>query len=86
MQLFDIALEAGAEDVVPNKTGGFRVITEASSFGIVRDALMEAGVEVDPEASGLTLTPLTTIEVCDPNMIHRYQESDMHFDMAPRSH
>ena len=66
LQLFDLALEAGAEDVVADKKGGFRVITESSSFGSVRDALTEKGVEIDPEASGLTLVAAATIEVCPP--------------------
>jgi len=63
--LFELALEAGADDVVPDKKGGFRVITESSAFGSVRDALVEGGVEVDPEASGLTLVPLNAIETDD---------------------
>ena len=43
--LMEIALEAGAEDVVSNEDGSFEVITTPEDFGSVKDALDAAGLE-----------------------------------------
>lgn len=52
------ALDAGAEDVRPSGNR-FEIITAASDFTSVRDALTEAGIETD--ASGITQLPSTAI-------------------------
>ncbi len=44
-QLMDIALEAGADDVVAHEDGSFEVLTPVESFGPVKDALDAAGLE-----------------------------------------
>jgi len=64
-ELFELALEAGAEDVEARAEGGYKVTTDFVTFGAVRDALLEAGKEIDAEASGLTLVPLSHIQTDD---------------------
>ena len=44
-KILDIALEAGAHDVVTNDDGTIDVMTTLESFGTVKDALTEAGLE-----------------------------------------
>ncbi len=44
-QVMDLALEAGAEDVIANEDGSIEVITPVDAFGDVKDALDEAGLE-----------------------------------------
>jgi hypothetical protein len=60
-----VAIEGGATDVLPDSqlVGGFKVVADAGSFGAVRDALEAAGVAVDSERSGLSMSPVTLIEV-----------------------
>ncbi len=43
-QLFDLALEAGAEDVKPTPTG-FEVISEPADFEAVKNAIQKAQIE-----------------------------------------
>lgn len=56
-QLMDDALEAGAEDIIP-EDGGFEVITTPEDFNAVRDALQEKGYEF--VSAGVKLIPQTT--------------------------
>ena len=58
------ALEAGAEDV---RVSGeqFEVISAPSDLGAVREALITAGLE--PESTGVTQLPSTTIELNERN-------------------
>eukprot|EP00793_Prasinoderma_coloniale_P000468 PRCOL_00005453-RA len=66
-------LEAGGEDVLPGAPadddgeGGSapRVTCEAEDFASVRDALVDAGVELDLSESGLEYMPLADVEVGD---------------------
>jgi len=37
--LFEVAIDGGATDVLPDKQAGFKVVADATSFGEVRDAL-----------------------------------------------
>jgi hypothetical protein len=62
--LFEVAIEGGASDVLPDKQAGFKVVADASAFGEVRDALEAANIKVDSERSGLSMAPVTVIEVC----------------------
>lgn len=62
-QVMDLALEAGAEDVVANEDGSIEVITPVEAFGDVKDALDEAGLEaVNAEVTRL---PENTTELDD---------------------
>lgn len=62
--VFEAAIDAGAEDVLPTKKG-FKVVCEPSSFGAVRDALSEGGFTLDEELSRLSMAPNAVIEVSD---------------------
>ena len=62
VQLFDVAIEGGAEDVLPISSG-FKVVCDTTSFGDVRNALVAGGFEVDEEESGLSMAPNATIPV-----------------------
>ncbi|MBY0579266.1 MAG: YebC/PmpR family DNA-binding transcriptional regulator [Burkholderiales bacterium] len=54
-RLFDIALEAGAEDVVGQDDGSFEVITSPQDFEAVKAALEHAGIK--PELAEVTMRP-----------------------------
>ena len=60
-QLMDVALEAGAEDII-EQGGGFEVMTDVSSFIAVKDAIDAAGIETI--SAELTMIPDTMVE-CD---------------------
>lgn len=60
-QLMDVALDAGAEDVIAHDDGSVEVITSVDAFGKVKDALDAAGLEsVNAE---VTCIPETTSEL-----------------------
>jgi len=64
-ELMDLALEAGAEDVV-EEDSGFQVLTAPEEFEAVREALEQAGITIgDAEIS---MVPKNTIEVTDENV------------------
>lgn len=52
-KVMEIALEAGAEDVVNNDDGSFDVLTSPDEFGVVKDAL--DGASLSPDASEITM-------------------------------
>jgi len=61
-QLMEVALEAGAEDIV-NEGDGFEVLCEMSDFDTVSKALSDAGIEV--EQGEITYIPNTLTPVTD---------------------
>lgn len=60
-QLMEVALEAGAEDVVTNDDDSFDVLTTPDEFLAVKDALVGAGLE--PENAEVTMRPETQSEL-----------------------
>ncbi len=60
-QLMDMALEAGAEDVVSNDDDSFDVLTSPDEFLAVKEALVAAGLE--PENAEVTMRPETQSEL-----------------------
>ncbi len=58
--LFEIALEAGAEDV-KEADGGYEIITDPSAFLAVRDALADRGLEW--LSAEVTMIPQTTVQL-----------------------
>ena len=54
-----VAIEAGAQDIVAEDEGFFEIITEPAGLAAVRDALVDAGVEI--ESAELTERPKTTV-------------------------
>ena len=57
-RLLEIALEAGADDVIPDEEGGIELLCEAASFSKVREALLAAGLHA--EIAALTMRPETS--------------------------
>ncbi len=57
-RMMEIALEAGAEDVVTNEDGSVDVLTRPADFEKVRQAMREAGLE--PEQAEVTLRANTS--------------------------
>ncbi len=57
--LMEVALEAGAEDIVTEDDGSVEVLTTPEAFYAVRDALRDAGHE--PEQAEVTQRPATTV-------------------------
>jgi YebC/PmpR family DNA-binding regulatory protein len=60
-KVMDVALEAGAEDVVTDDDGAIEVITAPAEFEKVRNALEAAGLK--PEVAEVTMRPENTIEL-----------------------
>ena len=64
-QIMEIALEAGAEDVVANDDGSIDVLTAWEDFAAVRDALKVAGLEA--ENAEVTMLASTTVPLDKDN-------------------
>ena len=58
-KVMDVALEAGAEDVLTDDEGGIEVLTAPGEFEAVRNALQAAGL--NPDVSEVTMRPENTI-------------------------
>ena len=51
----EVALDAGAEDVVSSDDGAIEVLTDPDSYDAVRQALIDSGNE--PESADITMHP-----------------------------
>jgi transcriptional/translational regulatory protein YebC/TACO1 len=60
-QLLELALEAGAEDVLTHEDGSLEVITAPFEFTRIRAALETAGLK--PELAEVTMRPETDIDL-----------------------
>ncbi len=60
-QLMELALEAGAEDVIVDEDGAIEVLTTAADFEAVKNALEAAGLV--PAEADVTMRPDLTIEL-----------------------
>ena len=60
-QVMEVALEAGAEDVVADGDGAIEVLTAPGDFEAVKNALEAAGLT--PDAAEVTMRPENTIEL-----------------------
>ena len=60
-QVMDVALEAGAEDVITDEDGAIEVLTAPSDFEAVKNALEAAGLK--PEVAEVTMRAENTIEL-----------------------
>lgn len=58
--IMETALEAGAEDVISNEDGSFEIRTSPEDFVDVKNALVDAGYEVEGE---VTMIPSTETEL-----------------------
>jgi YebC/PmpR family DNA-binding regulatory protein len=60
-KVMEVALEAGADDVVTDDDGAIEVLTTPHDFEVVKNALEAAGLK--PELAGVTMRPENTIEL-----------------------
>jgi YebC/PmpR family DNA-binding regulatory protein len=60
-KVMEVALEAGAEDVVTDDEGAIEVLTAPGDFEAVKQALIDAGLT--PEVADITMRPENTIEL-----------------------
>ncbi|WP_127477761.1 YebC/PmpR family DNA-binding transcriptional regulator [Sulfurivermis fontis] len=60
-RIMEVALEAGADDVVSNDDGSIDVITAQENFVEVKEAMIAAGLT--PEVAEVTERPATTVEL-----------------------
>jgi len=60
-QVMEVALEAGADDVLTDEDGAIEVLTAPGEFEAVKNALQAAGLE--PADAGVTMRPDITIEL-----------------------
>ena len=60
-QVMEVALEAGAEDVLSDDDGAIEVLTAPGDFEAVKNALEAAGLKA--EVAGVTMRPENTIEL-----------------------
>jgi YebC/PmpR family DNA-binding regulatory protein len=60
-RILEVALEAGAEDVVTNDDGSVDVLTAPADFEAVRDALAAAGLE--PASAEVTMRAATNVHL-----------------------
>jgi YebC/PmpR family DNA-binding regulatory protein len=60
-KVMEVALEAGAEDVVTDEDGAIEVISSPGDFEAVKNALEAAGLK--PEIAEVTMRPENTIEL-----------------------
>ncbi len=59
--IMEVALEAGADDVVTHQDGSIEVLTAPDNFDQVRQALIDAGLE--PESSEVTMRASTSVRL-----------------------
>jgi YebC/PmpR family DNA-binding regulatory protein len=59
--VLEVALEAGAEDVIADEDGTIEVVTAAANFEKVKEALQAAGFE--SEVADVTMRPENTVEL-----------------------
>ena len=70
-KVMEVALEAGAEDVITDDDGAIEVLTAYSDFEAVKDALEAAGLQA--EVATVTMRPENTIEL-DGDAAERMQK------------
>jgi transcriptional/translational regulatory protein YebC/TACO1 len=60
-KVMEVALEAGADDVITDDDGAIEVLTAPADYEAVKQALEAAGLT--PEVAGVTMRPENTIEL-----------------------
>jgi YebC/PmpR family DNA-binding regulatory protein len=78
-KVMEVALEAGAEDVITGDDGAIEVITAPGDFEAVKDALEAAGLK--PELAEVTMRPENTIELAGDDAARMQKIIDMLEDL-----
>ena len=75
----EVALEAGAEDVITDDDGAIEVLTATGDFEAVKDALEAAGLK--PEVAEVTMRPENTVELAGEDAARMQKLLDMIEDL-----
>jgi transcriptional/translational regulatory protein YebC/TACO1 len=75
----EVALEAGAEDVITGDDGSIEVLTSPGDFEAVKHALEAAGLK--PEVAEVTMRPENTIELSGDDAARMQKLLDMLEDL-----
>ncbi len=78
-KVMEIALEAGAEDIISDDEGGVEVLTAPNDFEAVRDALSAAGLVA--EVAEITMRADNTIELSGDDAVKMQKLLDMLEDL-----
>jgi YebC/PmpR family DNA-binding regulatory protein len=78
-RVMEVALEAGADDVVTGEDGSIEVLASPASFEAVRDALLKASLK--PEVAEVTMRPENTIELVGDDAARMQKLLDMIEDL-----
>ena len=73
-KVMEVALEAGAEDVIAGEDGSIEVLTAPAEFEAVRDALAAAGLE--PEVAEVTMRAENTVELSGDDALRMHKLLD----------
>ncbi|MDI9330114.1 MAG: YebC/PmpR family DNA-binding transcriptional regulator [Alphaproteobacteria bacterium] len=78
-QIMEVALEAGADDVLTGEDGSIEVLTAAADFEAVRNALQAAGWQ--PELAEVTLRPENSVELSGDDALRMQKLVDVLEDL-----
>ena len=78
-KVMEVALEAGAEDVVTGDDGAIEVLTAPGDFEAVKNALEAAGLK--PEMAEVTMRPENTIELGEEDAVKMQKLLDVLEDL-----
>jgi YebC/PmpR family DNA-binding regulatory protein len=77
--VMEVALEAGADDVVTDEDGAIEVLTAPAAFEAVKNALEAAGLK--PEIAEVTMRPENTIELTGDDAVKMQRLLDVLEDL-----
>ena len=75
----EAALEAGAEDVITDEDGAIEVLTAPGDFEVVKQALVDAGL--NPDVADITMRPENTIELTGDDAVKMQKILDVLEDL-----
>ena len=78
-KVMEVALEAGAEDVITDEDGAIEVLTAPADFEAVKNALEAAGFT--PDAADVTMRPDITIELTGEDAVRMQKLLDVLEDL-----
>ncbi|MEG0975312.1 MAG: YebC/PmpR family DNA-binding transcriptional regulator [Comamonas sp.] len=78
-KIMEVALEAGADDVITDEEGAVEVLTAPSEFEAVRNALATAGLT--PEVAEVTMRPENTIDLDEEGAVKMQKLLDVLEDL-----
>ena len=78
-KVMELALDAGAEDVITDDEGGIEVLTAYTDFEVVKNALEAAGLK--PEIAEITMRPENTIPLSGDDAARMQKLLDILEDM-----